>query len=476
MLWRFLIISVFLVGNWTTTHAQPLPVCPMDMMLVLDGSGSIATSDFELMREFASRIVENVPMGEARVGIVQFSTGAALEIAMSDESRAIYSAIEGMQQQGGDTDIVAGMLLAQEELPQPRAEIPQIMVVLTDGEHTEGGDPVGLATEMRREGIELYGLAVGEANLDQISAIAGGDQNLFLAENFAGLLPILNNLLDRSCNITADFRASHLAFTSDRDGDLEVYLLDPNTNVVTQLTFNEATDNVPTFSPDGRKIVFESDMDGDYDLWVMDTDGSNLTNLTNNDWDDFGPSWSPDGALIAYHATPGNATNIFVINADGTNPRPVTNFTEGITRSASWSPDGQRVVYQSDASGGRELYITNVFTGGTTRLTFNEWYDGLPDWSPTGSQIVFGSTQEDGDVEIWVMRADGSNPRRLTYRPGVDDDPAWSPDGTRIIFESDTTGDNEVWIIDADGTDLLNITNDPAFDYSSDWGWKAVRG
>lgn len=468
-----LIVLFMILVSPVRSQVRPIEACPIDLIMVLDGSGSIAPEDFEIMRRFANQVTESVLVGttEARVGLVEFSTDSQLLSPLLDEARSVSGAVYNMEQTGGDTNIVAGMQTAEQEFLKKQSEYPRVMLVLTDGEHTESGDPIATAARIRGEGVQIFGLAVGEARLDQISGIAGGDENVFLVENFAGLLPLLTNLLDRSCHIDVGFRESHLAFTSDRDGDLEVYLLDPDTGEITQLTFNDATDNVPTFSPDGLQIAFESDVDGDYEIWVMNLDGSNLHQLTNNDIPDFGPSWSPDGTMIAYHATGGAGTNIMVVDADGSNLRMVTN-TSGINRSPSWSPDGQRVVYQSDRTGGREVFITNVYTGSTIQLTSNDWYDGLPDWSPTGSQIVFGSARADGDVEIWVMRADGSNPVRLTNRAGTDDDPAWSPDGTRIIFESDSTGNNEVWIINANGTGLTNITNDPALDYSSDWGWK----
>ena len=62
-------------------------------------------------------------------------------------------------------------------------------------------------------------------------------------------------------------------------------------------------------------------------------------------------------------------------------------------------------------------------------------YDSAPAWSPDGRQIAFESTM-DGDREIYVMNADGTNIRQLTHNTLWDEGPAWSPDGTKLAFSS----------------------------------------
>jgi len=83
---------------------------------------------------------------------------------------------------------------------------------------------------------------------------------------------------------------------------------------------------------------------------------------------------------------------------------------------------------------------------------------------PVG-RIAFVS-HRDGDAEIYVMDADGSNQDRLTNSPGPDRGPAWSPDGTRIAFSTTRGGDEEICIMNADGSNPVPFTNNPGV---SDW-------
>jgi TolB protein len=88
--------------------------------------------------------------------------------------------------------------------------------------------------------------------------------------------------------------------------------------------------------------------------------------------------------------------------------------------------------------------------------TTNDDWDSSPVWSPDGKQIAFNSDR-DGDDEVFVMDADGTNVRQLTANDDWDSDPAWSPDGKQIAFESDRYGDSEIFVMDADGTNVRQL-------------------
>ena len=95
-----------------------------------------------------------------------------------------------------------------------------------------------------------------------------------------------------------------------------------------------------------------------------------------------------------------------------------------------------KIVFQSDRDGDWEIYVMNADGSNVVQLTHNSAADEYPVWSPDGKQIAFKSNR-DGNFEIYVMDADGTNQKRLTNHPSNDEDPAWSPDGKHIVFHSD---------------------------------------
>ncbi len=77
----------------------------------------------------------------------------------------------------------------------------------------------------------------------------------------------------------------------------------------------------PSFSPDGSKVLFADDRDGDLEIYVVNADGTGMRALTDNDTRDFFPSWSPDGSTIVFTSNRDGAMALYVMDADGANQR-----------------------------------------------------------------------------------------------------------------------------------------------------------
>ena len=88
---------------------------------------------------------------------------------------------------------------------------------------------------------------------------------------------------------------AQIAFTSFRDGNGEIYVMDADGGNLRNLTRNPALDYAPAWSPDGGSIAFTSNRDGNFEIYVMDAKGRNLRNLTKNPSSDDFASWSPSG-------------------------------------------------------------------------------------------------------------------------------------------------------------------------------------
>ena len=254
---------------------------------------------------------------------------------------------------------------------------------------------------------------------------------------------------------------AQIAFSSNRTGNFEIYLMDANGDNQRRLTNYRHTDGSPSWSPDGRRIAFTSTRDGtfgirgpDFEICVMDVDGTNQRNLTNNLHQETDPTWAPDGKHIAYASTIDRNFEIYVMDTDGRNRRRLTN--SGDVRihdwDPSWSPDSKRIAFTSNRDGNKEIYVMDADGSNQRRLTNSgdaHIHNWDPSWSPDGKRIAFTSDR-DGNKEIYVMNTDGGQQRNCT-KDMHGDNPSWSPDGKRIVFVSERDGNKEIYTINADG-------------------------
>jgi TolB protein len=145
----------------------------------------------------------------------------------------------------------------------------------------------------------------------------------------------------------------------------------------------------------------------------------------------FSPSLSPDGRLIAYSLEDQGNTDLFLFNISTRQSRRLTSGFS-IDTSPSWSPDSNQIVFNSDRGGSQQLYMMSASGGEPSRISYGSGQYATPVWSPKGNKIAFTKIQG-GQFSIGIMNPDGSG-EKILASSFLDEAPSWSPNGRYLVF------------------------------------------
>ncbi len=174
---------------------------------------------------------------------------------------------------------------------------------------------------------------------------------------------------------------------------------------------------------------------------------------------EFEATFTTDGSHSAFVQSRGNLNMKLVIRDTATGKDSVFDPGGGFAavRRPSFHPKGDRVGFAIPAAAGQE--IVSVGRDGKDRKTLttggiNNW----PAYSPDGSRIAFCSSR-DGEFDLYVMSADGTDVKRVVKLNGMQARPCWSPDGKRLAFTWNADGKYEIHGVNLDGTGLVRLTD-----------------
>ena len=228
----------------------------------------------------------------------------------------------------------------------------------------------------------------------------------------------------------------------------------PQPPVLTRVTTDAGLTYQPALSKDGKLLAYASDRaedgnDGNMDIWVQQVGSSEAIGLTDNDASDEGPTFSPDGRQIAFYSTRG-ASGMYTISTLGGQEKLIM---EGC-RNARYSPDGEWIVCSTGTAAFAQMYVVPT-AGGTPRQLAEDFrFARAPIWSPDGQFILFNgfdlTTGEKGERDWWTVLFEGGTPEktgvfasfknRFGGRGGFVNAGAWLPDGN-VLF-SGPAGDS----------------------------------
>jgi len=189
---------------------------------------------------------------------------------------------------------------------------------------------------------------------------------------------------------------STIAFTRNRvaKGNSAVFAMNADGTNERRLTSQPGFEGFPAYSPDGSQIVYTSDQDGQPELYRMNADGTGQTRLTNHGAVDTHAAWSPDGSRIVFLSDRLGTFQVFVMPASGGTPQLLTSGVDDENNASGdytprWSPDGRRIAFTASHDESFEIVVIDAAGGTPTPLTTAAASDFGGDWHhPPGTPVA----------------------------------------------------------------------------------------
>lgn len=257
----------------------------------------------------------------------------------------------------------------------------------------------------------------------------------------------LSRVIDYEPAISPD--GKRIAFISNRDGRLKLYVMSAEGEGVVRLTDDMGEDDSPAWSPDGTRIAFVSTSHGNTDIFVVNADGSGRKRVTTHSGADIHPNWSPDAKRVLFnslrHAGDPDRIGLYEIGADGSGERPIAPQVNG--SYASWSPDGKAILLRMMFGADSEIAVIDPRGAVVKRLTTNGAFDGWPAWAPDGKRVVFARERGDpaDQADIVIVAVDGSSEQVIAGEDGRKTNPRWSPDGSFVVYSRRADRQVRLW-------------------------------
>jgi serine/threonine-protein kinase len=215
--------------------------------------------------------------------------------------------------------------------------------------------------------------------------------------------------------IAPDGRRVAIAFQGE-DRNSDVWIYEPGRDIFTRLTFGEAGDFNPLWTPDGRRVIYTSERPV-FELYWRAADASTPEQqLLASEFDKYAGSISPDGKTLSLSVSGLPSSEIWLLPLDGSGPAKVFLKSGFNLRRPAFSPDGHWLAFDSDESGENEIYIESYPDPTKARRQVSIGGGADPVWTRGGRELVY--RRGDSVRAATVNPATGETGRPVTLFSG----------------------------------------------------------
>ena len=204
-----------------------------------------------------------------------------------------------------------------------------------------------------------------------------------------------------------------IALTRSEGDNMDVYVVNVASGRLSRVTSSAGDDRDPAWSPDGSRMVFTSERDGNREVYVARADGSDVQRLTAHPSRDASPSWSPDGSRILFVSARTGTSELHLMSADGLDVEQLTSGAHSSTDLPRWSPDGAYVAFQIAEGSRYDIGLLRMRDRHQTVLVGTPDSDGSYTWSPDGTRLAY-ITGRSGAENLYVVNIESSRSTRIT--------------------------------------------------------------